>query len=156
VTTPASWLRCYRCWSQDLEVQVKYEGTLKVDAETGEAGAPDEETLEAVVQCTDCLHDQPHLAFSLHEEEGRRLGRLEAIEDRWERLVLGTPWVASCTVTVESQEIEVCSAPEGAEHLTAGPSARRGRASSSATCVPQARGRADRRPPARRALRPLG
>jgi hypothetical protein len=32
--------------------------------------------------------------------------------------VLGTPWVASCTVTVESEEEDVCSAPEGAEHLT--------------------------------------
>jgi hypothetical protein len=120
MTTPASWLRCYRCWSQNLEVQVHYEGALKVDTETGEAGDPDEENLEAVVQCTDCLHDQPHLAFSLHEEEGRRAGRLEPIEGRWQRLVLGTPWVASCTVTVASDEIEVCSGPEAAEHLTHG------------------------------------
>jgi hypothetical protein len=118
VTTPASWLRCYRCWSQNLEVRVHYEGTLKVDAETGEARDPDEENLEAVVQCLDCLHDQPHLAFSLHEEERRRAGRLEAIEERWERLVLGTPWVASCTVTVGAEEVEVCSGPEAAEYLT--------------------------------------
>jgi hypothetical protein len=120
MTTPASWLRCYRCWSQNLEVQVHYEGALKVDAETGEALDPDEETIEAAVQCTDCLHDQPHLALSLREEDGRRVGRLEAVEDRWERLVLGTPWVASCTVTVEAEEIEVCSGPEGAEHLING------------------------------------
>jgi hypothetical protein len=120
MTTPASWLRCYRCWSQDLEVQVRYEGALKVDAQTGEARDPDEATIEAVVQCTDCLHDQPHLAFSLHDDAGRRVGHLEPIEDRWERLVLGTPWVASCTVTVDGEEIEVCSGPEGAEHLTAG------------------------------------
>ena len=71
MTTPASWLRCYRCWSQNLEVQVHYEGALKVDAQTGETQDPGEATIEAVVQCTDCLHDQPHLAFSLHEEEGR-------------------------------------------------------------------------------------
>jgi len=58
------------------------------------------------------------LAFSLHEEEGRRVGRLEAIEERWERLVLGTPWVASCTVTVGAEEVEVCSGPQGAEFLT--------------------------------------
>ena len=120
MTTPASWLRCYRCWSQNLEVQVHYEGALKVDPETGEARDPDEENIEAVVQCTDCLHDQPHLAYSLHEEDGRRVGRLEAIEDRWERLVLGTPWVTSCTVTVGAEEIEVCSGPEGAEHLIHG------------------------------------
>src|SRR5439155_245288 len=25
--TERSWLRCYRCWSQNLEVQVHYEGT---------------------------------------------------------------------------------------------------------------------------------
>ena len=79
MTTAASWLRCYRCWSQNLEAQVHYEGALKVDAQTGEARDPDEETIEAVVQCTDCLHDQPHLAFSLHEDAGRRVGRLEAI-----------------------------------------------------------------------------
>ena len=103
MTTPASWLRCYRCWSQKLEVQVHYEGALKVDADTGEARDAEEENLEAAVQCTDCLHDQPHLAFSLHEEEGRRAGRLEVIEDRWERLVLGMPWVASCTVTVGAE-----------------------------------------------------
>ena len=117
MTTPASWLRCYPCWSQNLEVQVHYERALKVDPETGEATDPDEENHEAVVQCTDCLHDQPHLALSLHEEEGRRVGRLEAIEDRWERLVLGTPWVASCTVTVDASDVEVCSGPEGAKHL---------------------------------------
>jgi hypothetical protein len=40
------------------------------------------------------------------------------IEDRWERLVLGMPWVASCTVTVGAEEVEACSGPEGAEYLT--------------------------------------
>ncbi len=118
--SPANWLRCYRCWSQNLEVQVDYEATLKVDAQTGEANEAVEETREAVVQCLDCLHDQPHLALGLHEEQGRRVGRLEAIEDRWERMVLGTPWVASCTVTVEADAIESCSGPEAAEHLTRG------------------------------------
>ena len=59
--TSASWLRCYRCWSQNLEVQVHYEGVLKVDPDTGEAVEPVEEVQEAVVQCLDCLHDQPHL-----------------------------------------------------------------------------------------------
>ena len=33
------------------------------------------------------------------------------------RLVLGTPWVASCTVTVGAEEVEVCSGSEGAEYL---------------------------------------
>jgi hypothetical protein len=35
-------------------------------------------------------------------------------------MVLGSPWVASCTVTVEAAEIEICSGPEAAEHLTHG------------------------------------
>ena len=39
MTTPASWLRCYRCWSQSLEVQVHYERALKVDPETGGQGS---------------------------------------------------------------------------------------------------------------------
>jgi len=118
MSTPATWLRCYRCWSQNLEVQVHYEGVLKVDADTGEADEPVEETQEAVVQCRDCLHDQPHLVLALREEQGRRVGRLEALEDRWERMVLGTPWVASCTVAVGAEDVELCSGPEGAEQLT--------------------------------------
>src|SRR5947209_10702131 len=77
VGTAASWLRCYRCWSQNLEVQVHYEGVLKVDAETGEAVEPVEEVQEAVVQCLDCLHDQPHLNLAFYEENGRRVSRIE-------------------------------------------------------------------------------
>ena len=30
-----SWLRCYRCWSRDLEVQVHYEGIHRIDPVTG-------------------------------------------------------------------------------------------------------------------------
>jgi hypothetical protein len=118
VGTSASWLRCYRCWSQNLEVQVHYEGTLKVDPASAAAIEPHTEAQEAVVQCLDCLHDQPHLNLSFYEdEEGRRVGRIEAIEDRWERMVAGTPWVASCTVTVEAEQVEACSGPEAAESL---------------------------------------
>ena len=120
VTSSASWLRCYRCWSQNLEVQVHYEGILKVDPETGEAVDPVEEMQEAVVQCLDCLHDQPHLSLTLYEEDGRRVSRVEAIEDRWERMVVGTPWVASCTVTIDGDQVESCSGPEAGEHLTHG------------------------------------
>ena len=57
----------------------------------------------------DCMHDQPHLAF--HN------GRIEPIEDRWERMVAGTPWVASCTVTVDADAVETCSGPEAADSL---------------------------------------
>ncbi|HYZ46058.1 MAG TPA: hypothetical protein VE712_00185, partial [Actinomycetota bacterium] len=58
--------------------------------------------------------------LELREEGGRRVARLEAVEQRWERMVLGTPWVASCTVTVAEEEIESCSGPEAGEHLTQG------------------------------------
>ena len=117
VGTQSSWLRCYRCWSQNLEVQLHYEGILKVDADTGEAVEPVEEVQEAVVQCLDCLHDQPHLALTFYEENGRRISRIEPVEDRWERMVTGTPWVASCTVTVDAEQVESCSGPEAAESL---------------------------------------
>ena len=117
VGTLSSWLRCYRCWSQNLEVQLHYEGILKVDAETGEAVEPVEEVQEAVVQCLDCLHDQPHLSLSFYDEDGRRISRIEPVEDRWERMVTGTPWVASCTVTVDADQVESCSGPDAADSL---------------------------------------
>ena len=115
--TQSSWLRCYRCWSQNLEVQLHYEGILKVDPDTGEAVDPVEEVQEAVVQCLDCLHDQPHLSLTFYDEDGRRISRIEPVEDRWERMVTGTPWVASCTVTVDADQVESCSGPDAAESL---------------------------------------
>jgi hypothetical protein len=105
-----SWLRCYRCWSTDLEVQVHYEGIHKIDPETGERAEPVDELQEAVVQCLECMHDQPHLGF--HN------GRVEPIEGRWERMIAGTPWVASCTVTVDADEVETCSGPEAGDALS--------------------------------------
>ena len=120
VDTISSWLRCYRCWSRNLEAQVHYEGILKVDADSGEAVDPVEEVQEAVIQCLDCLHDQPHLNLVQYDDGGRRVSRVEAIEDRWERMVAGTPWVASCTVAVDSDQVETCSGPEAAESLSYG------------------------------------
>jgi hypothetical protein len=105
-----AWLRCYRCWSTDLEVQVHYEGIHKIDPETGERAEVVDEMQEAVVQCLDCMHDQPHLGF--------RDGRVEPVEDRWERMIAGTPWVASCTVTVDADDVETCSGPEAGEALS--------------------------------------
>ena len=118
VGTVSSWLRCYRCWSTNLEAQIHYEGVLKIDASTGEAADPVEEIQEAVIQCLDCLHDQPHLSLALYEEDGRRISRVEAVEDRWERMVVGTPWVASCTVSVDGDQVESCSGPDAAESLS--------------------------------------
>ena len=105
-----AWLRCYRCWSTDLEVQVHYEGIHKIDPESGERAEVVDEMQEAVVQCLDCMHDQPHLSI----EDGR----VVPINERWERMVAGTPWVASCTVTVDQDNVETCSGPEAADSLT--------------------------------------
>jgi hypothetical protein len=106
----STWLRCYRCWSQNLEVQVHYEGIHRIDPVTGERAEVVDELQEAVVQCLECMHDQPHLTFAE--------GRIQPIEDRWERMVAGTPWVASCTVTVDADDVESCSGPEAGDHLS--------------------------------------
>lgn len=105
-----AWLRCYRCWSRNLEVQLHVEGIYKVDPETAERSETVDELHEAVVQCVDCLHDQPHLTLID--------GRIAPIEDRWERMVTGTPWVASAIVSVPEDRVEVCAGPEAAESLT--------------------------------------
>lgn len=104
-----AWLRCYRCWSRELEVQIHYEGIYRINPETGARADAIEEVQEAVVQCRDCLHDQPHLVFEN--------GHLYPRNDRWERMVAGTPWVASCTVTVNADSVETCSGPEAADAL---------------------------------------
>ena len=108
----SAWLRCYRCWSQRLEAQVHYDAILRIDPESGEPAERVEEVQEAVVQCLDCMHDQPHLGI----EEGRFV----PLEDRWERLVAGTPWVAYCTVAVDQDLVEVCAGPDAADSLTFG------------------------------------
>jgi hypothetical protein len=108
----SAWLRCYRCWSQRLEAQVHYDAILKVDPDTGDVADRIEEVQEAVVQCLDCMHDQPHLTF---EDQ-----HVVPVSERWERMVAGTPWVASCTVTVDQDLVESCSGPEAADSLTYG------------------------------------
>jgi hypothetical protein len=108
----ASWLRCYRCWSQNLEVQIHYDAIRRIDPESGSPTEGIEEVQDSVVQCLDCMHDQPHLAL-----QG---DMVVPVEDRWERMVAGTPWVASCTVTVDQDQVETCSGPEAAESLTFG------------------------------------
>jgi hypothetical protein len=108
----SAWLRCYRCWSQNLEIQIHYDAIRRVEPDTGAPTEGVDEVQEAVVQCLDCMHDQPHLILQ---------GNLVVpVEDRWERMVAGTPWVASCTVTVDQDQVETCSGPEAAESLTYG------------------------------------
>ena len=104
------WLRCYRCWSTDLELQVHYDGIHRIDAATGERAEVVDEVQEAAVQCMECMHDQPHLVF--------RGERVEPVEGRWERMITGAPWVASCTATVAADLVESCSGPEAADALS--------------------------------------
>ena len=49
---------------------------------------------------------------------GLQQGRVEPIEDRWERMIAGTPWVASCTVAVDADDVETCSGPGGRRRLS--------------------------------------
>jgi hypothetical protein len=111
-TDRSAWLRCYRCWSQNLELQLHYDSIRHVDPDTGDVSEEIDEVQEALVQCLDCMHDQPHLAVVD--------GKVTPIEDRWERMVTGTPWVASCTVSVDQDMVETCSGPEAADSLTYG------------------------------------
>ena len=108
----ASWLRCYRCWSQNLEVQIHYDAIRRIDPESGQPTEGIEDVQDSVVQCLDCMHDQPHLALQGDV--------VVPVEDRWERMVAGTPWVASCTVTVDADQVESCSGPEAADSLAFG------------------------------------
>ena len=112
VGTQSSWLRCYRCWSQSLEIQIHYDAIRRIDPESGALAEGIDEIQEALVQCVDCMHDQPHLTFQDNH--------VVPIEDRWERMVAGTPWVASCTVRVDQDRVETCSGPEATEFLTYG------------------------------------
>ena len=148
-TSARSWLRCYRCWSQDLEVQVHYEGIHKIDPETGERAEVVDELQEAVVQCLDCMHDQPHLGFTN--------GRVEPIEDRWERMIAGTPWVASCTVDGRRRGRRELLRAGGRRRALLRRLRRPRRARVlHPRALPQARGRlTHHRAPARRALRAL-
>ena len=104
------WLRCYRCWSTDLELQVHYEGIHRIDPASGERADVVDEIQEAAVQCMECMHDQPHLNFAA--------GRVEPVEDRWERMIAGTPWVVSCTMSVDASLVETCSGPDAADALS--------------------------------------
>ena len=108
----SAWLRCYRCWSQNLEIQIHYDAIRRVAPDSGIPAEGVDEVQEAVVQCLDCMHDQPHLIL-----QGDRVA---PVEDRWERMVAGTPWVASCTVAIDQDQVETCSGPEAAESLTYG------------------------------------
>jgi hypothetical protein len=93
-------------------VQLHHEAILRIDPETGAPSERIDEISEAVVQCLKCLHDQPHLTV--------RDETVVPIEGRWDRLVAGTPWVASCTVTIDQDQVETCSGPEAGESLTYG------------------------------------
>ena len=123
-----SWLRCYRCWSQDLEVQVHYEGIHKIDPVTGERAEVVDELQEAVVQCLDCMHDQPHLGFLNGRVEPDR-GPLGADDRRHAVGRLGDRHRR------RRRRRDVQRARRPATRSPTPPSAITGRASSSPTCA---------------------
>ena len=45
----SSWLRCYRCWSRNLEVQIHYDALRKVDPETRSNAGPLLKAAEAIL-----------------------------------------------------------------------------------------------------------
>ena len=82
----SAWLRCYRCWSQNLEIQVHYDAIRRIDPETGIPTEGIEEVQESVVQCLDCMHDQPHLAL-----QGDRVVGSRTAGSGWSRGLRGSP-----------------------------------------------------------------
>ncbi len=118
VGTISSWLRCYRCWSTNLEAQIHYEGVLKIDAATGEAADPSTRSRSRdpvprlparSAPTSPSLSTKRTAAASVASRPWRTAG------SGWS---VGTPWVASCTVTVDADQVDTCSGPEAAESLS--------------------------------------
>ena len=74
-----SWLRCYRCWSQELEVQVHYEGIHRIDPVTGERAE--------VVDGLDAADPAAVLLVKGEAEVGLVVHAVEALHDRLLELV---------------------------------------------------------------------
>jgi len=97
-TSVRSWLRCYRCWSQNLEVQVHYEGIHKIDPETGEE---DIANLVLRLAISQMIAERAGQAFSLlildevfgSLDETRRhnvVELLRRLHDRFEQVIVIT------------------------------------------------------------------
>ena len=108
----ASWLRCYRCWSQNLEVQIHYDAIRRIDPESGTPTEGIEEMQESVVQCLDCMHDQPHLAL-----QGDWWSRSRIAGNGWWPGRPGSPPARSPSTRTRSRPAR---APRPAESLTFG------------------------------------
>src|ERR1700709_2399215 len=105
-----AWLRGYRFWSQNLEIQIHYDAIRRVDPQTGALAEGVDEVQESVVQCLDCMHDPPLLPVEY--------ARVAPIDERWPRMVAGTPCVVAITIRMFGERVESCSGPEAAEFLT--------------------------------------
>ena len=68
-TPIGSWLRCYRCWSQELEVQVHYEGIHRIDPVSGERAEVVDEIQESLA--------------ALRAQGGQLVGELVNYEDAY-------------------------------------------------------------------------
>src|SRR5680860_1310781 len=90
----SAWLRCYRCWSQNLEIQIHYDAIRRVDPDTGIPAEGVDEVQESAVQCLDCMHDHPlpavldrHDAVVLEGQVGLVVHEVEALHGRFLDLV---------------------------------------------------------------------
>ena len=68
----APWLRCYRCWSQNLEAQVHYDAILGSTPSPASFSERARRGPGGGRPVPDCMHDQPHLTFT---RRPRRAGR---------------------------------------------------------------------------------
>ena len=105
-----TWLRCYRCWSRTSRSRSTTRASTR--STRRRASAPTSSKSCRRPSCS------ASTACTTSRTWGFQGGRVEPVEDRWERLVTGTPWVASCTVTVEADEVETCSGPEAGDALS--------------------------------------
>ena len=143
----SSWLRCYRCWSRNLEVQVHYDAIRPIDPETGIPTEGDDEIQESVVQClTRCMTSRtPDLRAGPGGTDRGSLGTHGG------RDALGRPHARSRSRPIRSRP----AGPEAVESLTFGAFGDAGtREFFHPRPLPQAPRGPDRRTPAGRAVRP--
>ena len=151
-----AWLRCYRCWS----TEPRGAGALRGHPQDRPR---DRRARRGGRRAPGGGRPVPGLHARPAAPAGSTNGRVEPIEDRWERMIAGTPWVASCTVDGRRRRRRDLLRPRGGRraqlrrvrrarharvlHPRALPQARgRGRRSSS-TCWSSSTRARPRRPP---------
>ena len=76
------WMRCYRCWSHNLEVQLRYEAAVSVDIPAGRMAATVDEAQEAVVWKKTGHLRRPKRTASGHARQSLRVRHSRAARRR--------------------------------------------------------------------------